>query len=94
MRRVRQFDHVNLHVRDIERAVDFYTRVLGLPLVRRDVDSTGATTLVSVKAGPQRIDLMPRPDYQPLEEPEPRRGGVNHLALVIEPGDPYAFIEY
>ena len=37
---------------------------------------------------------MPHPDYQPPEEPEPRRGGVNHLALVIEPGDPYAFIEY
>src|SRR5919109_4524654 len=91
---VKQFDHANLHVRDIERAIQFYTEVLGLPLVRRDVNAAGQTTFVSVKAGPQLIDLMPRPDYQPPVEPEPRQEGVNHFALVIEPADPQALIAY
>lgn len=94
MLRVKQFDHVNLHVRDVERAIAFYTEVLGLKLVRRDVNADGQTTFVSVKAGPQIIDLMPRPDYQPPLESEPRSQGFNHLALVIEPTDPHELIAY
>jgi lactoylglutathione lyase len=91
---VRQFDHVNLHVRDVERAIRFYTEVLGLPLVRRDVNAAGQITFAAVKAGPQLIDLMPRPDYRPPDEPEPRSEGVNHIALVIEATDPQALIAY
>jgi catechol 2,3-dioxygenase-like lactoylglutathione lyase family enzyme len=92
--RVKQFDHVNLNVRDVERSVRFYREVLGLPVVRRDVDAAGAVTFVSVKPGPQIIDFRPQPDYQPPAEPDPRRQGYNHLALVIEPFDPAELIAY
>jgi catechol 2,3-dioxygenase-like lactoylglutathione lyase family enzyme len=91
---VRQLDHVNLTVRDVERSVRFYGEVLGLPVVRRDVDASGAVTFVSVKAGRQIIDFRPRPDYQPPAEPDPRVHGYNHLALVIDPVDPAALIAH
>ena len=94
MIRVRQLDHVNLNVRDVERSVRFYGQVLGLPVVRRDVDAAGKVTFVSIKAGPQIIDLRPRPDYQPPAEPDPRLQGYNHLALVIDPIDPGELIAY
>ncbi len=92
MIKVRQFDHVNLHVQDVERATRFYTEVLGLKLVRRDVDREGRATFVSVKTGAQIIDLMPQPDYQPPADPW--AAGWDHLALVIEPCDPYDLIEH
>ena len=92
MLKVRQFDHVNLAVQDVERATRFYTDVLGLKLVRRDVDREGRATFVSVKTGAQIIDLMPKPDYQPPADPW--AAGWDHLALVIEPCDPYALIEH
>ena len=94
MIRVKQIDHVNLHVTDIERATRFYTEVLGMKLVRRDVDAGGQATFVSVKAGTQIVDLMPGPDYRPPSDPEPRREGMNHLALVVESVDPTALIAY
>ena len=92
MIKVRQFDHVNLRVQDVERATRFYTEVLGLKLVRRDVDGEGRATFVSVKTGAQIIDLMPKPDLQPPADPW--AAGWDHLALVIEPCDPYELIEH
>jgi catechol 2,3-dioxygenase-like lactoylglutathione lyase family enzyme len=92
MIKVKQFDHVNLAVQDVERATRFYTEVLGLKLVRRDVDALGRATFVSVKAGPQIVDLMPKDDYEPPENPW--AGGWDHLALVVEPCDPRELIAY
>ncbi len=92
MIKVRQFDHVNMHVQDVERATRFYTEMLGLKLVRRDVDRAGNATFVSVKTGAQIIDLMPKPDYHPPADPW--AAGWDHLALVIEPCDPYELIEH
>jgi glyoxylase I family protein len=48
-------DHVVLRVADMERAIDFYGRVLGCPVERR-LESIG---LVQLRAGTSMIDLVP-----------------------------------
>ena len=47
-------DHVVLRVSDLDRAIDFYTRVLGCPVERR-VEELG---LVQLRAGSGLIDLV------------------------------------
>lgn len=49
-----EIDHVVLRVRDMERAVDFYQRVLGCTLERRK-DALG---MVQMRAGRSLIDLI------------------------------------
>lgn len=78
------FDHVNLHCRDIERSIQFYTNVLHLPLCRCDRNEHGDVTFVSVQVGPAIVDLMPRPHYEPRPV---EQEGVNHFALEIAPCD-------
>src|SRR5205823_12755979 len=92
--KVSQFDHVNLNVRDAERSLRFYRDVLGLPVVRWDVDAAGRVSFFAVKAGPQIIDLRPVPDFQPPAQPDPRSQGFNHLAFAIEPVDADALVAH
>ncbi|HET7034831.1 MAG TPA: VOC family protein [Thermomicrobiaceae bacterium] len=76
------FDHVNLKTRDMQRAIDFYTQILGLRLVRAERDGSGALVFTSVRAGDLLIDFQPDSgDWQA------GAGGLNHVALTIEPTD-------
>lgn len=53
--KVAELDHVVLRCRDQKRALDFYTRVLGLVEERR-IDQIG---LIQLRAGASMIDLVP-----------------------------------
>lgn len=75
-------EHINVKTRDMQRAIDFYTGVLGLRLVRLDKDNDGRMRFASFRAGDALIDVQPNDgDWSP------ERGGYNHVALVIEPAD-------
>ena len=84
---IKNLDHVVVCVQDLERALKFYTEVLGCHAERR-VESIG---LVQMRAGASMIDLMqinPGP-----EEAEGRPAGghnMDHFAVRIEPFDPPA----
>ena len=71
--RVRGLDHVVLRVADMDRAISFYERVLGLNVERR-LPEIG---LVQLRSGAAMIDLVPRKDDA---------GGRNmdHFAVRIE----------
>jgi catechol 2,3-dioxygenase-like lactoylglutathione lyase family enzyme len=79
-------DHVVLRVTDLERMIDFYTRVLGCPVDHRQ-DALG---LVHLRAGPSLIDLVDisGPLGGAHEAPHPGGRNMDHLCLRIDAFDP------
>ena len=84
-------DHVNLHVRDADAALRFYTEVLGLTIDWVDRDAADRATFVVLDAGPHNVFLMRTPDYSP---PAQRRSrGLNHVCIMIRPSEPAALLD-
>jgi glyoxylase I family protein len=71
-------DHVVVRCRDQARALDFYTRVLGLVEERR-LDVIG---LIQLRAGASLVDLVPA-------DPPPTHEGrnVDHFCLGVQAAD-------
>jgi glyoxylase I family protein len=76
------FDHVNLKTRDMARAINFYTDVLGLRLVRAERDAQGTIRFASLRIGDMLIDLQPNDGDWSAETT-----GLNHFAILVEPID-------
>jgi glyoxylase I family protein len=76
--RVAGLDHVVLRVASLERAIDFYGRVLGLK-IERELETP---RLVQLRAGAQLIDLVPGQ--------REGAGNMDHFAVRIERFDPAA----
>ncbi|HEX3722064.1 MAG TPA: VOC family protein, partial [Nitrolancea sp.] len=76
------FDHINLKTRDIDRAINFYTGILGLRLVRAERDAQGKIRFASLRAGDKLIDLQPSDDDWSNVVT-----GFNHVAILVEPVD-------
>ena len=80
-------DHVNLHVRDVERSLRFYEGVLGVTEVTvMDSDEEGRPSFVELRVGEQLIFLMKRPEYTAPADRHMR--GLNHVCVLIERTDP------
>jgi catechol 2,3-dioxygenase-like lactoylglutathione lyase family enzyme len=80
-------DHANLHVRDVEASLRFYTGTLGLnDYTVMDRDDQGRPSFVQFRVGQQLVFLMQRPDY--TAPADVRQRGLNHICLRIEPTDP------
>ncbi|WP_370277719.1 VOC family protein [Pontibacterium sp.] len=71
-------DHVVLRVQDMDRALHFYSEILGCTEERR-VPSIG---LVQLRAGSALIDLLPS------DSPDHRSQNMDHFCLRIRPFDP------
>ena len=72
--RVAGLDHVVLRVASLERAIDFYGRVLGLH-IERELDTP---RLVQLRAGASLIDLVPG------ERDPATAGNMDHFAVRLE----------
>jgi catechol-2,3-dioxygenase len=70
-----QLSHVALRVRDVDRAVQFYTEVVGLTLRHR---GRGAAFLGNREGASHELALFPLGDG--AEGPEPGRVGMYHMA--------------
>ena len=80
---IQNLDHVVVCVSDLERALRFYTEVLGCREERR-AESIG---LVQLRAGSALIDLLrSNPGPEETEGPPPGRN-MDHFCLRIEPFD-------
>ena len=71
----RQLSHVALRVRDVDRAVDFYTQVVGLTLRHR---RGGAAFLGIREDASHELALFALPDG--AADPDPDRVGMYHMA--------------
>jgi catechol 2,3-dioxygenase-like lactoylglutathione lyase family enzyme len=83
--RVCGLDHIVLNVRDVDRSLDFYHRVLGLPAERVDAWRKGEVGFPSVRVNESTIiDLFAMPE----DGSAARRGSnLNHFCLVTERAD-------
>jgi len=91
--RIRDIDHIVLRVRDLERMIDFYSRVLGCGIEWRRPD----LGLVHLRAGGAMIDLVP------VAGPLGSKGGaapgaegrnMDHVCLRVDPFDPDAIVRH
>ena len=72
-------DHVVLRVASLERAIDFYAKVLGCHVER----TLEKPKLVQLRAGASLIDLVPAAAPTP-----PGAGNMDHFAVRVEAYDP------
>ncbi len=86
------FDHLNLRVADLDRALRFYVGLLGLTEVRRNTRQDGNVSLLALRAGNTVVFLQPAPDYQPPADE--RQSGLDHFSLEIEAQDPPALADW
>jgi len=86
--RVAGLDHVVLRVASLDRAIDFYERVLGCHVERR----LDEPKLVQLRAGASMIDLMPAEDGATAGETAGQN--MDHFAVRIERFDPAALVAH
>lgn len=82
------FDHANLKTRDMSRSIIFYTQTLGMRLVRAERNELGEIRFASLRVGDLLIDLQPNDGNW-----TGKGGGLNHVAILVEPTDLHALAE-
>lgn len=75
-------DHLALKVTDMDKALHFYSQVLGLELLRTSGPNAEGGRAAVLEAGGQKIDLFSRPDFVAADKDKPV--GMDHLCLLME----------
>jgi len=84
--------HTMIRVRDLEKSLDFYTRVLGMKVLRRKDYPDGKFTNTFVGYGPEETHVAIELTYNwDREEPYDLGNGWGHVALEVP--DVYATCE-
>lgn len=80
-----RIEHIGIAVKDLEKAEDVYTRLLGTPSYKREaVESEGVITSF-FQTGPNKIELLEstRPDGPIAKAIEKRGEGIHHIAFEV-----------
>ncbi len=86
--KITALDHVVLNVGDIDRALQFYSGVLGLAGERIEQFKAGKVGFPSVRINNTTIiDLFPQQTSASRLSSDKVDGNLNHLCLVVESGD-------
>jgi catechol 2,3-dioxygenase-like lactoylglutathione lyase family enzyme len=92
--KITALDHIVLNVGDIDKALEFYTGVLGLAGERVELFKQGTVGFPSVRINDATIiDLFPRKTVDPRSVNDKVDGNLNHLCLVVDVGDFAGVIE-
>jgi len=94
--RVTELDHIVLNVGDIDRALKFYTVVLGLEPERLDEFRAGKVGFPSVRINEDTIiDLFPTKDHVGTRQAgEKNDGNLNHFCMVVGATDFVGIVDY
>ena len=78
-------DHVAINVRDIDRAVEFYTKVIGLKITEREPSKPGIEYFLD--CGPSLIGIIQANDMSISHQFENEGLGANHFSFRVHSGD-------
>lgn len=79
-----QFLHTMIRVKDLDKSIDFYTRFLGMKLMRRDDYPSGEFTLAFVGYGDESdATVIELTHNWGQEEPYDLGDGFGHLAIGV-----------
>ncbi len=87
-----EIDHVAMPVADIERSVEFYSRVLGARADALDKWRAGKWPIVSISFGRHRFNLHPATNDFTLKAAHPAVGGGDYC--FVWPGTPESAAEH
>lgn len=79
-----RFLHTMLRVGDLERSIDFYTKVLGMKLLRRKDYPTGEFTLAFLGYGPESTHTALELTYNWGRDSYDLGDAYGHIALGVE----------
>ena len=74
-------DHVALNVKDIDKAVEFYTKVLGLKITQREPSKPGIEYFLD--AGPSLIGIIQAKNFEQAHPFANEGLGANHFSFRI-----------
>src|ERR1700742_1797340 len=76
--------HTMLRVKDLDKSIDFYTKLLGMKLLRRNDFPSGEFTLAFVGYGDEDSHTVLELTYNwPQKEPYNLGNGYGHVALGV-----------
>jgi lactoylglutathione lyase len=80
----RRLLHTMIRVRDLDRSLDFYTRLLGMKLLRKKDYPSGEFTLAFVGYGPEENEAVIELTHNwGQKEPYQLGSGFGHLAIAV-----------
>ncbi|ACI50458.1 Glyoxalase/bleomycin resistance protein/dioxygenase [Gluconacetobacter diazotrophicus PA1 5] len=83
--------HVAIICADYDRSKDFYTRILGLPIIRETYRAERRSWKCDLAVGHAQIELFSFPDPPPRPS-RPEARGLRHLAFAVR--DLHAAVEH
>ncbi len=85
MIQIQGIDHVAINVRDIDKAVDFYTKVFGLKITAREPSKPGIEYFLD--CGPSLIGIIQAKDLDRTHPFEHEGLGANHFSFRVNAKD-------
>ena len=88
--KISHIEHIGIAVPDLQKAIDYYEKVLGLKCYKQEVVADQKVTTAFIKVGDTKIELLeatsPDSTIAKFIEKNGGRGGIHHLAFAVEDG--------
>jgi len=88
---IKGIDHVAVNVRDLDKSVEFYTKVVGLKITEREPSKPGIEYFLD--AGPSLVGIIQAKDVDDQHLFKHEGLGANHFSFRVDACDFDAFVE-